>query len=137
MRKLIPLFLLAPALGGCAILGGGPAAPDEFAVARNAPLIIPPDYTLTPPVAGTATATPARRCRSWWETSATLTAYARFSSAISGRTTDRFCLSEKTSPSSRSNSSTPTHADMPATVGDEHRGRRHWAHWGLIDRGAE
>ena len=29
-------------------------APDEFAVARNAPLIIPPDFTLTPPVAGTA-----------------------------------------------------------------------------------
>ena len=30
------------------------SAPDEFAVARNAPLVIPPDYTLTPPVAGTA-----------------------------------------------------------------------------------
>lgn len=59
MRKLIPVLLLAPALGGCAILGGGQAAPDEFAVARNAPLIIPPDYTLTPPVAGTVTATPA------------------------------------------------------------------------------
>ena len=59
MRKPISILLLAPALGGCAMLGGGPAAPDEFAVARNAPLIIPPDYTLTPPVAGTASATPA------------------------------------------------------------------------------
>jgi hypothetical protein len=27
--------------------------PDEFAVARNAPLIIPPDFSLAPPVAGT------------------------------------------------------------------------------------
>jgi hypothetical protein len=39
-------------------LFGGGAAPDEFAVARNAPLIIPPDYTLTPPVAGTAVLNP-------------------------------------------------------------------------------
>ena len=30
---------------------------DEFAVARNAPLVIPPDYTLTPPVAGTVSST--------------------------------------------------------------------------------
>ena len=59
MRKLISVLLLAPALGGCALFGGGQAAPDEFAVARNAPLIIPPDYTLTPPVAGTASSTPA------------------------------------------------------------------------------
>jgi len=62
MRKLItPLFLLpALALGGCAsLLGGSNAAPDEFLVVRNAPLIIPPDYTLTPPVAGTAAVSPA------------------------------------------------------------------------------
>jgi hypothetical protein len=53
MRKA--LFLLAPAilLGGCAALTGKRATLDEFAVARNAPLVIPPDYTLTPPVAGT------------------------------------------------------------------------------------
>ena len=53
MRKA--LFLLAPAvlLGGCGALTGKRAALDEFAVARNAPLVIPPDYTLTPPVAGT------------------------------------------------------------------------------------
>ena len=59
MRKLLALLVLVPALGGCALIGGGPSAPDEFAVARNAPLIIPPDFTLTPPVAGTATSTPA------------------------------------------------------------------------------
>lgn len=60
MRKMLALLVLAPALGGCSLFGGGGnRAPDEFAVARNAPLIIPPDYTLTPPVAGTASTTPA------------------------------------------------------------------------------
>ena len=55
MRKLTPALLLpALALSGCAMIGGRSAAPDEFAVVRNAPLIIPPDYTLTPPAPGTA-----------------------------------------------------------------------------------
>ena len=59
MRKsLIVLLVPAIALGGCAALKGKSSTPDEFAVARNAPLVIPPDYSLTPPVAGTATATP-------------------------------------------------------------------------------
>ena len=59
MRSLTPLLLLpALALGGCALFGGRSAAPDEFAVVRNAPLIIPPDYALTPPVAGTAAVSP-------------------------------------------------------------------------------
>ena len=59
MRKLVPLVALpAIALSGCGIIGGRPQAPDEFQVARNAPLVIPPDYTLTPPVAGTAALTP-------------------------------------------------------------------------------
>ena len=60
MRKLIAPLLLLPsfALGGCASLFGGGGTPDEFAVVRNAPLIIPPDYTLTPPVAGTASVSP-------------------------------------------------------------------------------
>jgi hypothetical protein len=59
MRKLIPLLALsALALGGCGMIGGKPKSPDEFQVARNAPLVIPPDYTLTPPVAGTAALTP-------------------------------------------------------------------------------
>ncbi len=61
MVKLISALLLLPMLGGCASVfgGGGSGAPDEFAVARNAPLIIPPDYTLAPPVAGTAVLNPA------------------------------------------------------------------------------
>ena len=59
MRKLIPALLLLPALmSGCSIMGGRRAAPDEFAVVRNAPLIIPPDYTLTPPAPGTASVSP-------------------------------------------------------------------------------
>ena len=57
MRKAI--LLLAPAilLGGCGVLSGKRASLDEFAVARNAPLVIPPDYSLTPPVAGTVSST--------------------------------------------------------------------------------
>ena len=59
MRKSLSILLIpALALGGCQILRGGSSAPDEFAVARNAPLVIPPDYTLAPPAAGTATSTP-------------------------------------------------------------------------------
>lgn len=60
MRKAIALTLLLPALalGGCSIFGGGQQKSlDEFAVARNAPLVIPPDFSLTPPVAGTVSAT--------------------------------------------------------------------------------
>ena len=43
----------AALLSACA--GGGPfnrARPDEFAVARNAPLVVPPDFALTPPRPG-------------------------------------------------------------------------------------
>ncbi len=59
MRKLVPLVAVsAVALTGCGVIGGRPQAPDEFQVARNAPLVIPPDYSLTPPVAGTAALTP-------------------------------------------------------------------------------
>ena len=57
MRKTLALLLMpALATSGCAtkIFGSRDNAPDEFAVARNAPLVIPPDFTLTPPVAGTA-----------------------------------------------------------------------------------
>jgi hypothetical protein len=62
MRKpTLPLLLLPTlALGACAMFGGGGSrTPDEFLVVRNAPLIVPPDYTLTPPVAGTAAVGPA------------------------------------------------------------------------------
>ena len=56
MRRTPALLLTAVALtmSGCSLLGG-PKPLDEFAVARNAPLVIPPDYTLTPPAPGTAT----------------------------------------------------------------------------------
>ena len=53
MRKAHVFTTLLPALAiaGCGI--GKEKSLDEFAVARNAPLVIPPDYSLTPPVAGT------------------------------------------------------------------------------------
>ena len=56
MRKAIALTLVLSALAvsGC---GTKQESLDEFAVARNAPLVIPPDYTLTPPVAGTVSST--------------------------------------------------------------------------------
>ena len=56
MRKAFcaVLMIAAVSTSGCAALTGRRAAPDEFAVARNAPLVIPPDFSLAPPVAGTA-----------------------------------------------------------------------------------
>src|SRR6478736_7349730 len=56
MRKaLIAVILIAAvSTSGCAVFKKRGSAPDEFAVARNAPLIIPPDFSLAPPVAGTA-----------------------------------------------------------------------------------
>src|SRR5437763_6986722 len=59
MRKAFSTLALAAALAtrGCAL--GKAKTPDEFAVARNAPLIIPPDFNLAPPVAGTGGITPA------------------------------------------------------------------------------
>lgn len=56
--RLSTLILAAAAgslVAGCA--GGGPfnrTRPDEFAVARNQPLVVPPDYALTPPSSGQA-----------------------------------------------------------------------------------
>ncbi|MDR6788443.1 hypothetical protein J2Y58_001801 [Sphingomonas sp. BE138] len=41
-------------LGGCGKRGYDRARPDEFAVARQAPLIIPPDFALVPPQPGAA-----------------------------------------------------------------------------------
>ena len=60
MRNCFALVVVASvALSACGTLGGRRAAsPDEFAVARNAPLVIPPDYSLTPPAAGTVTTSP-------------------------------------------------------------------------------
>jgi hypothetical protein len=56
MRKAFTALALVAVLAtsGCATMRGKRrATPDEFAVARNAPLIIPPDFSLAPPVAGT------------------------------------------------------------------------------------
>lgn len=56
MRKAHTALILVPvaiAVSGCSLFGGNRQQLDEFAVARNAPLIIPPDYTLNPPAAGT------------------------------------------------------------------------------------
>jgi hypothetical protein len=60
MRKALTALLLVAtvATAGCAMFKTRGATPDEFAVARNAPLIIPPDFSLAPPVAGTAGLTP-------------------------------------------------------------------------------
>ena len=60
MHKAVAALVItaAVATSGCASLSGKRATPDEFAVARNAPLIIPPDFSLAPPVAGTAGLTP-------------------------------------------------------------------------------
>jgi hypothetical protein len=59
MRKAFIAVVLIAALAtsGCASLGKK-RAPDEFAVARSAPLIVPPDFNLAPPVAGTAGLSP-------------------------------------------------------------------------------
>jgi predicted small lipoprotein YifL len=59
MRKAFTALALAAALAtsGCGL--GKPKTPDEFQVARNAPLIIPPDFSLAPPVAGTGGITAA------------------------------------------------------------------------------
>ena len=61
MRKTSALWLATAtlSLAGCAsIFGGGSGSRlDEFAVARNAPLVIPPDYALTPPAPGTISTT--------------------------------------------------------------------------------
>jgi hypothetical protein len=55
MRKSLSLLLIpALALGACAHRQARSAS-DEFDVVRNAPLVIPPDFTLTPPPAGTVT----------------------------------------------------------------------------------
>ena len=60
MRRALTAALLiaAAATSGCAAFNSKARTPDEFAVARNAPLIIPPDFSLSPPVAGMTCMTP-------------------------------------------------------------------------------
>jgi len=53
MRKSLPLAVLTLALAGCGTTGMFDRdRPDEFAVSRQAPLVIPPDFALTPPNPG-------------------------------------------------------------------------------------
>ena len=55
MRKattLIAGLTLVALASGCATNKLGRTGPDEFAVARQAPLVIPPDFSLTPPRPG-------------------------------------------------------------------------------------
>jgi Protein of unknown function (DUF3035) len=56
MRKTSLLIVAAASamLAGCGSGGGlmGRDRPDEFAVQRQAPLLIPPDFSLTPPQPG-------------------------------------------------------------------------------------
>ncbi len=56
MRKTTAFFVLVGAsamLAGCGSTGLlGRDRPDEFAVQRQAPLVVPPDFALTPPAPG-------------------------------------------------------------------------------------
>jgi hypothetical protein len=55
MRKFLALAALGTAtlLGGCGSSGlFNRDRPDEFAVQRQAPLVVPPDFALTPPAPG-------------------------------------------------------------------------------------
>ena len=57
MRKMMAFTAGVAAialLSGCGGRRLGRAGPDEFAVARQAPLVIPPDYALVPPQPGVA-----------------------------------------------------------------------------------
>ena len=57
MRKIVVIaagVALAASLSACGKDGLNRARPDEFAVARQAPLVIPPDFALVPPQPGAA-----------------------------------------------------------------------------------
>ena len=57
MRKTLGALALVTLTSACGAGGGvlGRDRPDEFAVSRQAPLVIPPDFSLRPPAAGTPT----------------------------------------------------------------------------------
>ena len=53
MRKIMGVVAVGALLSGCA--NGGlfnRKSPDEFQVTRLAPLVVPPDFALVPPAAG-------------------------------------------------------------------------------------
>lgn len=55
MRKLVISGAMLALLSACGSSSGvfGRDRPDEFAVSRAAPLVVPPDFALTPPAPGT------------------------------------------------------------------------------------
>src|SRR3954466_4841037 len=61
MRKVLSALVIVAAVStsGCASLKGKSRTPDEFTVARSAPLIVPPDFNLAPPVTGTGGLSPS------------------------------------------------------------------------------
>ena len=53
MRTLATVIALSTLLAGCGSTGFlNRERPDEFAVSRQAPLVVPPDFSLTPPNPG-------------------------------------------------------------------------------------
>ena len=57
--RIAPILLagtIVLTLAGCGRSGFGGRGPDEFRVARNAPLVVPPEFALTPPRPGEADA---------------------------------------------------------------------------------
>jgi uncharacterized protein YceK len=56
MRKSLTVLVLVSAIAtsGCATFRHRNNPNEEFAVARSAPLVVPPDFSLAPPVTGTA-----------------------------------------------------------------------------------
>ena len=54
--RLVLALSAAALVAGCANGPFNRNRPDEFAVARNAPLVVPPDFALTPPRPGEAEA---------------------------------------------------------------------------------
>jgi len=61
MRKSLTALVLVAlvATSGCAAMRGRKNPNAEFTVARSAPLIVPPDFNLAPPVTGTSGLSPS------------------------------------------------------------------------------
>jgi len=75
MKPALLLITLSATLAGCGSGGGllNRDRPDEFAVQRQAPLVVPPDFNLVPPAPGAprpSEGTAAEQTRSQVETSA-------------------------------------------------------------------
>jgi hypothetical protein len=55
MRKVMvvtSLVVMGASLSACSVFSGDRDRPDEFLVLRSAPLVVPPDFALTPPRPG-------------------------------------------------------------------------------------